>query len=321
MDVRQGEMTQDDTTGWYEELKLLGEESGHFERLGPDHSALFCEDGPVLLVSFERAEALRADDGRLPMGHDMAEESGWSSLVLLTEGDTWFRDGRVYGYFDRLVDDGFFDEFERVVFYGAGMCGYAACAYSVAAPGATVLAVAPQATLDPRVSEWDPRFIAHRRLCFTDRYGYAPDMLEAADRAYILYDPEVQLDAMQAALFTRPNAVKLRCRHLNGEIETDLDEMGVLPQLIDAACEGQLSEMAFYRLYRARRNSKRYLFSLLDHLTEAERPYLAAVLCHHVMEHQRGPRFRKRLRELEAQFAEDGRPLPWQTAAEDTAEA
>ena len=38
----------------------------------------------------------------------------------------------------------------------------------------------PQATLDPRVAEWDDRFLHMRRTDFTDRYGYAPDMLDAA---------------------------------------------------------------------------------------------------------------------------------------------
>jgi hypothetical protein len=50
---------------------------------------------------------------------------------------------------------GFFDDFDQVVFYGAGQCGYAAAAFSVATPGATVVAIQPQATLDPRVTEWD----------------------------------------------------------------------------------------------------------------------------------------------------------------------
>ena len=40
----------------------------------------------------------------------------------------------VYGFFDQILDDGFFDEFDTIIFYGAGPCGYAATAYSVAAP-------------------------------------------------------------------------------------------------------------------------------------------------------------------------------------------
>ena len=78
---------------------------------------------------------------------------------------------------------GFFDDFDHVVFYGAGPCKYAAAAFSVAAPAATVDAIQPQTTLDPRITDWDDRYMKMRRTDFTSRYGYAPDMLDAAEQA------------------------------------------------------------------------------------------------------------------------------------------
>ena len=104
-----------------------------------------------------------------------------------------------------LVYDKFFDDFDQVVFYGAGPRGYAAAAFSVAAPGATIVALQPQATLDPRVTEWDDRHLKIRRTHFTSLYGYAPDMLDAAKQAYVIYDPYERLDAAHAAMFTRSN--------------------------------------------------------------------------------------------------------------------
>ena len=104
-----------------------------------------------------------------------------------------------------LVYDEFFDDFNQVVFYGAGPRGYAAAAFSVAAPGATIAAPQPQATLDPRVTEWDDRHLKIRRTHFTSLYGYAPDMLDAAKQAYVIYDPYERLDAAHAAMFTRSN--------------------------------------------------------------------------------------------------------------------
>lgn len=305
---------------WYARLAELAEDGGSFEQLGRRHSALFVEDGPTLLVTFEMARPLRSSADQLPLGTLLAEESGWSHLALLSEANDWFRDPKVYGYFDRLVDDGFFEEFDRIVFYGAGPCGYAAAAFSVAAPGATVIALAPQATLDPRVTEWDPRFAKHRRLSFTDRYGYAPDMLEAADHAYVLYDPLSDLDAMHAALFTRPNVSKLRCRYLDGSIESDLIKMGVLGDLIDAACEGKLEEQVFHRLFRARRDNPLYLRRLLARLDQDARLYLVALLCRNVSERIRAPRFRKRLASVKEELAAQGRALPW-SADEDTDKA
>ncbi|MEJ6745505.1 MAG: hypothetical protein QNK98_01850 [Yoonia sp.] len=51
-----------------------------------------------------------------------------------------------------MIDDGFFEDFYNVLFYGTHGGTYAAAAYSVAAPGCTVLALRPQATLDPRIA-------------------------------------------------------------------------------------------------------------------------------------------------------------------------
>lgn len=294
---------------WYQRLDALGEARGSFERLGNAHAALFIDETPTLLVSFETAESMGTAEDAVPLAFDLAEDAGWSLLSVLCEGDTWFRDPRVYGYFDRLVDDGFFEDFDRVVFYGAGMCGYAAAAFSVAAPGATVITICPQATLDPRVTEWDPRFAQHRRLSFTDRYGYAPDMLEAANHAFILYDPDVSLDSVHAALFTRPNVTKLRCRWLNGSVEADLVKMGVLAEMLDAACEGHLTEEIFHQLYRARRDYKPYLRRLMETLEYEDRPYLTALLCQSVAGRLRAPLFRKRFKQAVSKLSESG-PLP-----------
>ena len=65
-----------------------------------------------------------------------------------------------------------------------------------------------------------------RRLDFTSRYGYAPDMLDAAGKAFVLYDPMDRLDAMHAALFARPNVTLLRLRHMGAALQGALLRMG-----------------------------------------------------------------------------------------------
>lgn len=163
------------------------------------------------MVTFETVATLRAISPNSHLfGWELFKENGWLHLSIISDGDTCFRDPNVYAYFDRLVDDEFFNDFDQVVFYGAGPRGYAAAAFSVAAPGATVVAIQPQATLDPRVTEWDDRHLKIRRTDFTSLYGYAPDMLDAAEQAYVIYDPYKRLDAAHAAMFTRSNVKTLR---------------------------------------------------------------------------------------------------------------
>lgn len=296
---------------WIKSMDDLGMRHGSFERLDRDHHALFLEGSRTLLVTFEAAQDVRQRPDKQPLGWTIADEAGWSQLTIMTEGATWFRHPRIYSYFDELVDGGFFDEYDRVVFYGANDCGYAAAAFSVAAPGAIVVIINPQATLDPRVTEWDPRFANHRRISFTDRYGYAPDMLDAAAQAFVLYDPENQFDAMHSALFTRDNVARLRCRHLGPRVDSELLQMGVLSEVIDAACEGHLTEEIFHRLFRMRRDNPRYLRKLLNKAEKSQHLFLAAMLCRNVTSRFRAPRFRRRLAELEKQLSAAGVALPW----------
>ena len=293
-----------DKTAWKEALARVAEDCGMYQPLGDRHFATFVEEKNTLLVTFETVEGIRAlSENAQPLGFDMIRALGWSHLCVVSDGDTWFRDPVIYGFFDRLIDDGFFEGFDNVIFYGAGPCGYAAAAFSVAAPGSTVIAIQPQATLDPRLTEWDDRFVEMRRTSFDDRYGFAPDMLDAADQAFVLYDPYQRLDAMHAALFRRKNVTRLRLPLMGGELQTSLIQMQIVYRLIAQAGQGKLSAHSFYKMYRARRDNKAYLRRILNHLNAHNRDELNIMFCKHVLSRMAAPRFRHRLTELEKRAA------------------
>lgn len=287
--------------GWLTKVAEVAETHGFFKPLGKRHFAAHIQGGDTLIVTFETIQGMRAlSDTAEPQGWAMVREKGWSHLCVASDGDTWFRDRNIYGLFDKLIDDGFFDDYDNILFYGAGPCGYAAAAYSVAAPGARVVAIQPQATLDPRVTEWDDRFTDMRRIDFTSRYGYAPDMLDACDHAFVLYDPAEMLDAMHAALFTRAGVTKLRLRHMGDAIQGDLMEMKVLMPLLVQAAEGTLSEESFATAYRARRTYPAYLRRVLAAVDAQERDDLSYMLARNVTSRMKAPRFQRRLGELDA---------------------
>ncbi|EIE52222.1 phosphoadenosine phosphosulfate reductase [Salipiger aestuarii] len=286
---------------WISAISRIGEADGFSEPLGRRHHGVFVERGHTLLVSFETLPGIEVlSETATPLGWSMALDEGWSSLAVISSRDTWFRDERIYAFFDQLMDDGFFDEFEQVIFYGAGPCGYAAAAFSVAAPGARVVILQPQATLDPRVTEWDDRFAEARRVDFTSRYGYAPDMLDAADHAWVLYDPRERLDAMHSALFERPNVTRFRMPFMGGALQGDLIELGLIGPLLTAAASGDLGTLDFARLIRARRDHTPYLRKLLAKLEKDGRRNLAKMLCRNVSLRLDAPRFRRRLEALQA---------------------
>jgi hypothetical protein len=291
-----------DRDQWFARIDELCAEEGYFEPLGSKHWAYFHDDGPILLVSFESLDRILARKGQMPFGHDVAMANGWSHLTVICDGETWFRDPAVWGYFDRLVDEAFFEDFDRVLFYGAGAAGYAACAYCVCAPGATVLAISPRATLDPAVAGWDNRAVKLRRLDFSSRYGYAPDMTEGASRVFVIYDPQMPENAMHAALFRADWVTPLPVRHFGETIESVVEQADLLPQLLTAACEARLDPVSFARLWRFRRRFAPYLRGLLRKADLAQRPLLALMICRSVVQRMGAPRYRRRMHELEARL-------------------
>jgi len=302
----QASLAQMSKRDWLTALAELSEENGHFQPLGKKHFSSYIAGGETLLVTFESYDAIqRISPNAHPLGWEIAKVLGWSSLSVMSDGQSWFREREIYGYFDDLSDDGFFEAFDSVLFYGAGPGGYAAAAYSIAAPGARVLALQPQASLDPRVTEWDERFPDQRRKDFTSRYGYAPDMIDAAEEAFVIYDPEETEDAMHAALFTRPNVQKLRLRHAGGALQFSLRNMKILSRLIALAGVGRLTPEIFANLARARREDRQYLRNLLRALDDKGRTRLAYALCKNVTTRMGAvPAFERRLKGLETRLDE-----------------
>lgn len=285
---------------------------GFQDRLDEDHWVSFVARGPNLLVTFEPfADCIGGSETGLPLALDFADEKNWSVLHFAAARETWFRARAIYDFLDEMVDDAFFENFDQVMFYGAGMSGYAAAAFSVVAPGASVLAIRPQATLDTDRAGWDHRYRQARRLRFDDRYGYAPDMLEGAQSALILYDPTEHLDAVHASLFQGPNVTRLKCPHLKDRIELSLREMDLLHRLIESVANRSFRVPEFHRLMRARRGHSRYLHNLLFDLDRQKNPYRTALLCRHVLSRTDSAEFRRRLQSSKEELAAQGRLPEW----------
>lgn len=282
---------------WLERIAGIGTTAGWFRALGDDHQALFLDNGRNLLVSFDTHALAFERPRRLPVGMDIADECDWSQLCLLSGRSPWFRAAEVYGFFDRLIDEGFFDRFDRVLFYGGGPLGYAAASYSVAAPGAQVLLLNPIATEAPALAGWDDRFRETRRMDFTSRYGYAPDMVEAAETVTLIADPAVRMDLMHGALFKGAHVRHFSARFGGADLEGQFSRMGILNHMIAAAMEGKLDLQRFASLWRARREDGTYLRHL--QLAAQSHPLRELAICRNVTERLDIKRFRKRAAELE----------------------
>lgn len=302
-DTRHAVTAPSDRDRWCQAMEARCAEEGYFEPVGDRHWAWFHDDGPALVVTFETLDSILAREGQVSFGHSVAAQRGWSHLCLISDGETWFRDDRVYRYFDRLVDEGFFEDFDNVLFFGTGSGAHAACAFAVCAPGAAVLAVQPRATLDPAVTGWDDRFARLRRLDFTSRYGFAPDMVEGAAAVWLIYDPALKADLIHAALFRGPHVHHLRARFAGNRLEDTLTSMGVLPRLLTEACEGTLTPHIFARLWRRRLRNLPFLKELLARTEAAQSQRRLWVLCRALNTRVNLPRARRLYGRLHAHYA------------------
>lgn len=282
--------------------------------LGPKHACLTADHHDFMSVNADQSKTLLVtfetvsdfwQGGRqgTPLAWQIAKTTGWACMTCVSGGETWFRDHYVYSFIDRLVDEGRLDAYENVLFYGKGSCGYAAAAFSLAAPSATVLTIAPQATLLPNIAGWDHRFNQARKLGFSAPYGFAPEMAEAARATYVLFDPAMDLDHMHAQLFATHGATVLRTPYLSNITQELLVESDQLVPLMTSALEGSLTQSRLSFMLRTRKTYLPYLRQLL-HITDTrDRAGLSTRVCEFTLERYQAPRFRKRLEQLKAKMS------------------
>lgn len=270
---------------WDEIAMQLAGDDGWYRPGTNGHSFLFMPRDPdTLVVTFDNLDiAMTKREDRRPWGYQFIKDQGWSMLGVLAGGWTWYREPWVYEQFDELDASGFFKRFKRVVFYGASMGGYAACAFSPAAPGCDVVAISPQSTVDRSVVPWESRYKAVWDRDFTGPYGDAAEVSKTANRVSIIYDPYEPLDARHAVRFTGQNVQHLRAPLLGHRLGSSLHQMGILSPIILGALDGTLTKDAYYRMLRTRRSFPRYQRELFNRAVEKGHTRLARALGEYIL--------------------------------------
>ena len=135
---------------WLDEIRPGADGEGFVEK-NLRHSLLFIKR-PVnrLLVSFDNLSNVgNTHVTREPWGFKFGKDNNISHLGIMAHVSDWYRDPVLIERFQRLAKDGFFDGYDRVVFAGVSMGGYAAIAFGSLVPGAHIVSVNPQSTLNP----------------------------------------------------------------------------------------------------------------------------------------------------------------------------
>lgn len=83
-------------------------------------------------------------------------------------------------------------------------------------------------------------------------------MIDAAQQAYIVYEPTQVLDAAHAALFAHPNVSFLHAKSMGHDIEKAFDGLDIHDDMLLATMDGRLTTVFFARLMRVREDTYFY---------------------------------------------------------------
>ncbi len=189
---------------------------------------------------------------------------GWSHLGNMTKQNDWFRHKDMFVLYRELRDNAFFADFEDVVFYGASMGGYAACAFSVVHPGARVVAISPQTTLRKSIVPFETRFPEGRKLGqWSGPWVDAAQTVSTASSVKLIYDPWWGPDAAHAARFDGRAVNHYHAPFMAHRVPQYLKAMGLLSTVASRAIKGGLNPLKFQQLLRKRHGDPAYVHTIL----------------------------------------------------------
>ena len=274
--AHQAEDSDPATPRWFDDLRP-GVKGEGFLIKNLRHSLMFVKrPSDRLLVTFDNLSNVNDDKvTREPWAYKYAQDAGLSHLGIMAHVSDWYRDEILQKRMQGLVDQGFFDDYERVVFAGVSMGGYAALAFSSLVKGSHVVSINPQTTLNPELVPWETRYENGRRQDWTLPLGDVAKLTGKSGRVNIFYDPYHELDQKHIDRLKGANLRIFKCWFSHHKTAVFLRKIDALKTVMNHAIFDELTEADFYRLYRARRNLPWYRGSVSGYFRAKGREELA----------------------------------------------
>ncbi|MBC2835228.1 glycosyltransferase family 61 protein [Paragemmobacter straminiformis] len=215
--------------------------------------AWFERRSDVLVVSFDNLASVGEYEPAQPWLYARAEKAGVSLLGLMASRKDWYRNADTAALICALRDAGLFARFRRVVFVGASMGGFAACAYARLVPDAAVLAFSPQSTLDRKRAPFEKRYrYGAKKWDWTGDFSDAAGVADGREIT-LVYDPKVPEDRAHAMRLDGAGVRHLPVPRTGHRAIRSLKSLGVLDGLVEGTMRGDFDAVAFWRGFRARR--------------------------------------------------------------------
>lgn len=291
-------------------LRALCDQTGGFFRELPHHVLAYlpgraAPEAGRLVVSWENLASPASVGDRMPWGHALVGRQGWAMLGVMVKRKYFFRDTALFDGLEALRDEGFFARFAQVSMYGSSMGGYGGLAFAGLAPGCTVVAFAPQSSLNRRIAPFEARYrYAARVFDWSGRYADAAEGLAHAGRAYLFYDPDVTEDRRHVerllAADARGIAVPLAARWMTHKLPPTLLRLGILKEVALSALQDRLTPAEFHRAARVRMGNVGCIDRMLDAAQRRGHLWLALAAALAAQERSPNWKLRQRITGLEA---------------------
>ena len=261
---------------WLDELRPGGAGTGFLDKSLRHSLMLIRRPSTRMLVTFDNLSNVGdTDPMREPWGFRLAQENGLSHLGVMAHVADWYRDAGLIARLTRLRDEGVFAGYDRVVFAGVSMGGYAALAFGSLVPGAHVIAINPQTTLDPDLVPWETRYETGRRQDWTLPLADAAALTADLGRVNLFYDPYHALDQKHIDRLEGDNLRIFRCRYSSHKTAVFLRKIGALKPVMRHCVFDELTPGTFHGLYRGRRNLPWFRGAVTDYFQRTNRPEIA----------------------------------------------
>ncbi|MCV2870110.1 hypothetical protein OEW28_15885 [Defluviimonas sp. WL0002] len=255
----------------------------------PSHVIVHVPGKERLVVAFDNRASINGSNPRRPWGDALIRSQGWGLLGVMSTKQNWYRCPALFAALEDLCSGPLLDQYDHFSLYGNSMGGYGALTFASLFPDPIVVTFNPQTSLSPDVVPFERRFEPGRSLGdWSGPYIDGKQGAANAQKVYVFYDPMVLQDKLHALRMEGENAVLLGCPWLTHPFMSMFASMQLLRPTAVSALKGELNRSDFYRSFRRRRSSDRYMYELLS----------AAVARNHLRLAQKG--LQKRLLEWPA---------------------
>ncbi len=288
----------------FDEARAFAAKTHGFLWEGPENAVLFAPRSKRLVVVFDNISNVREEGPRWPWGFKVVwKDMGCSVLGVMGTQRNWFRHDFVHDAFESLRDQGFFEQFDEVLFYGASMGGYGALVYSQCAPGANVLAIAPQSTLNRDILPRDNRWGWTAKLDWKGRFNDAANVLQKAGTTTIISDPYFEPDREQVSRIKGDRITHLKTPFMGHQLPNAFVLMGMLKPLLFAAADNSLTPALFYKLFRNRRDLPRFQHDILMEAEKRGKLRSAIRVCEYTLKRRDAKNIARSLDRLKGELA------------------